>query len=71
MFWVTINPLNDRMKYVNIYIIQIYAPTSTADEVIVKFYEYLHEMIAEISYSNVLYVMGDCNKTVGIKRRTK
>ena len=64
---------NDRMisvrsqgKPFNITVIQIYAPTSNAEEAEVeRFYEDLQELVEQTSKKDVLFMIGDWNAKVG------
>ena len=64
---------NDRMicvrlqgKPFNITVIQVYAPTSNAEESEVEqFYEYLQELLDLTPYKDVLFIIGDWNAKVG------
>ena len=67
------NPKNDRMisvrfqgKPFNITVIQVYAPTSKAEEAEVKeFYEDLQDLLEITPQKDVLFIIGDWNATVG------
>ena len=67
---------NDRMisvhsqdKPFNTTVIQVYAPTSNAEEVKVEwFYEYLHDLLELTPQNNVPFIIGDRNAKVGVKR---
>ena len=67
------NLKNDRMisvrfqsKSLNITVIQVYAPTSNAEEAEVKrFYEDLQDLLELISPKYVLFIIGDWNAKVG------
>ena len=67
------NLKNDRMisvrfqgKPFNIMVIQVYAPTSNAEEVEVeRFYEYLQDLIELTSKKDVLFIIWDWNAKVG------
>ena len=53
-------------KPVNMTVLQIYAPTSTAEEEeMQEFYEKVQHVVDEIPRGYVLYVIGDCNAKVG------
>ena len=53
-------------KPFNIMVIQVYAPTSNAEEVEVKwFYEDLQDLLEITSKKDVLFIIGDCNAKVG------
>ena len=64
---------NDRMisvrfqgKPFNITVIQVYAPTSNAEEAEVEwFYEDLHNLLELIPEKDVLFIIGDWNAKVG------
>ena len=64
---------NDRMisvhfrgKPFNITIIQVYAPTSNAEEAEVeRFYEYLQDVLELTPQKDVLFIIGDWNAKVG------
>ena len=61
------NLKNDRMisvhfqgKPFNITVIQVYAPTSNAEEALVKwFYEDLQDLLEQTPQKDVLFIMGD------------
>ena len=67
------NLTNDRMisvrfqgKPFNITVIQVYAPTSNAEEAKVeRFYEDLQELLELTSPKDVLFIIGDWNAKVG------
>ena len=67
------NPVSDRIatirlqyKPVNMTVLQVYAPTSTAEEEVMKeFYEKVQHVVDEIPRGDVLYVIGDWNAKVG------
>ena len=67
------NLKNDRMisvyfqsKPFNITVIQVYAPTSNAEEAEVElFYEDLQDLLELTPKKDVLFVIGDCNAKVG------
>ena len=67
------NPISDRLisirlqaNPVNISLIQVYAPTSTADgEEIGSFYHELQETINKIPRRDITFIMGDFNAKVG------
>ena len=67
------NLKNDRMisvcfqgKPVNIRVIQVYAPTSNAEEAEVEFfYEDLQDLLELTSKKDVLFIIGDWNAKVG------
>ena len=53
-------------KLFNITVIQVYAPTSNADETEVElFYEDLQDLLELISKKDVLFIIGDWNTKVG------
>ena len=53
-------------KPFNITIIQVYAPTSNAEEADVeRFYEDLQDLLELISKNDVLFIIGDWNAKVG------
>ena len=53
-------------KPFNITLIQVYAPTSNADEVEVeRFYEDLQDLLELTPKKDVLFIIGDCNAKVG------
>ena len=64
---------NDRMisvrfqgKPFNIMVIQVYAPTSNADEAAVEqFYEDLQDLLELTSKKDILFIIGDRNAKVG------
>ena len=52
-------------KSFNIMVIQVYAPTSNAEEAEVEqFYEDLQDLLQLISPNNVLFIIGDWNAKV-------
>ena len=67
------NPVNDRIisirfhcKPLNLTVIQVYAPTSTADDAdIEEFYEQLQQLFDETPNGDMTYIMGDLNAKVG------
>ena len=67
------NLKNDRMIYVcfqgktfNITVIQVYAPTSNAEEAEVEqFYENLRDLLEPTPKKDVLFIIGDWNAKVG------
>ena len=67
------NLKNDRMtsvhfqgKPLNIRVIQVYAPTSNAEEAKVEwFYEDLQDLLELTPQKNVLFIIGDWNEKVG------
>ena len=67
------NLKNDRMisvhfqgKPFNITVIQVYAPTSNAEEAEVeRFYEDLQDLLELTPPKDVLFIIGDCNAKVG------
>ena len=67
------NPVSDRIatirlqcKPVNMTVLQVYAPTSTAEEGdMEEFYEKVQHVVDEIPRGDVLYVIGDWNAKVG------
>ena len=53
-------------KPFNITVIQVYAPTSNAEEVEVeRFYEDLQDLLELTPKRDVLFTIGDCNAKVG------
>ena len=64
---------NDRMmsvcfqgKWINITVIQVYAPTSNAEEAEVEqFYEDLQDLIKQTPQKDALFIIGDWNAKVG------
>ena len=53
-------------KPFNITVIQVYAPTSNAEEVVVeRFYEDLQDLLELTAKKDVLFIMGDWNAKVG------
>ena len=53
-------------KPFNITVIQVYAPTSNAEEAEVKqFYEELQDLLGLIPKEDVLFIVGDWNAKVG------
>ena len=66
------NPVNDRIitiriraKPTNITCIQIYAPTSTADDDVITFYDTLQQTVDEVNRRDMVVLMGDFNAKVG------
>ena len=67
------NVKNDRMisvhlqgKPLNTTVIQVYAPTSNAEEAEVeRFYEYLQDLLELTPKKDVLVILGDWNAKVG------
>ena len=50
----------------NIMVIQVYAPTSNADEPEVeRFYEDIRDLLELTPKKDVLFIIGDCNAKVG------
>ena len=72
------NLKNDRMIYVcfqgktfNITVIQVYAPTSNAEEAEVEqFYENLRDLLEPTPKKDVLFIIGDWNAKVGSQEIT-
>ena len=72
------NLKNDRMisvcfqeKPFNITVIQVYAPTSNAEEAEVeRFYEVLQDLLELTPRKDVLFIIGDWNAKVGSQRDT-
>ena len=55
-------------KPLNITVIQVYAPTSNAEEAEIKwFYEDLQDILKLTTPNDVLFFIGDCNAKVGSK----
>ena len=53
-------------KSFNITVIQVYAPTSNAEEAEVEqFYEYLQDLLELAPKKDVLFIIGDWNAKVG------
>ena len=53
-------------KPFNITVIQVYAPTSNAEEAAVEqFYEDLQDLLEQRPKKNVLFIIGDWNAKVG------
>ena len=53
-------------KSFNITVIQVYAPTSNAEEAEVEwFYEELQDLLEPTPQKYVLFIIGDCNAKVG------
>ena len=53
-------------KPLNITVIQVYAPTSNAEETEVeRFYEDLHDLLEWTPQKDVLFIIGDWNAKVG------
>ena len=66
------NLKNDRMisvcfqgKPFNITVIQVYAPTSNAEEKVERFYEDLQDLLERTHKKDVLFIIGDWNAKVG------
>ena len=67
------NPINDRMmsfrlqaKPINLTIIKVYAPTSTAnDDDIDEFYTQLQDTLDKASKRDIVMLMGDFNAKIG------
>ena len=58
-------------KPINITVIQVYAPTSNAEEVEVEwFYEELQDLLELTSKKYVLFIIGDWNAKVGSQEGT-
>ena len=56
-------------KPFNIMVIQVYAPTSNAEDAEVEqFYEDLQDLLELTPKTDVLFIMGDWNAKVDIKR---
>ena len=56
-------------KLFNITVHQVYAPTSNAEEAEVeRFYEDLQDLLELTSKTDVLFIIGDWNAKVGIKK---
>ena len=51
-------------KPFNITVIQVYAPTTNAEEA-EQFYEDLQDLLELTSKKDVLFIIGDCNAKVG------
>ena len=72
------NLKNDRMisvrfqgKPFNIMVIQVYAPTSNAEEPEVeRFYENIQDLLELTPPKNVLFIIGDWNAKVGSQKNT-
>ena len=67
-----LNPVSDRIatirlqyKPVNLTVLQVYAPSSTAEEEMEKLYQKASHVVDEIRRGDVLYVIGDWNAKVG------
>ena len=55
-------------KPFNIMVIQVYDPTSNAEEAQVEwFYEDLQDLLELTPQKDVLFIIGDCNAKVGIQ----
>ena len=60
------NSVRFRGEPFNIMVIQIYAPTSNAEEAKVEqFYEDLQDLLELTPKKDVLFIIGDCNAKVG------
>ena len=58
-------------KPFNIIVIQVYAPTSNAEEAEVeRFYEDLQDLLELTSQKDALFIIGDWNATVGSQEIT-
>ena len=58
-------------KPFNITVIQVYTPTSNAEEAEVEqFYEHLQDLLELTPPKNVLFIIGDWNAKVECKRNT-
>src|SRR5574340_1172194 len=77
--WIVVHGCNvkkDRMisvrlqgKPFNITVIQVYAPTSNAEEAEVEwFYEDLQDLLELTTKKDVLFIIGDWNAKVGVKK---
>ena len=56
-------------KHFNITVIQVYVPTSNAEEAEVElFYEDLQDLLELTPKKDVLFIIGDRNAKVGVKR---
>ena len=56
-------------KPFNITVIQAYATTSNAEEAEVEwFYEDLQDLLELTPKKDILFIMGDCNAKVGIRK---
>ena len=56
-------------KPFNITVIQVYAPTSNAEQAEVeRFYEDLQDLLELTLKKDILFIMGDCNAKVGIRK---
>ena len=56
-------------KPFNITVIQVYAPTSNAEEAVIeRFYEDLQDLLELTPKKDVLFIIGDWNAKAGIKR---
>ena len=70
------NLKNDRMisihfqgKPFNITVIQVYAPTSNAEEAeVAQFYEDLQDLLEQTPKKDVLFIIGDWNAEVEVKK---
>ena len=54
-------------KPFNITVIQVYAPTSNAEEA-EQFYEDLQDLLELTLKKDILFIMGDCNAKVGCQK---
>ena len=52
-------------KPFNITVIQVYAPTSNAEEKVERFYEDLQDLLERTHKKDVLFIIGDWNAKVG------
>ena len=59
-------------KPFNITVIQVYAPTSNAEEAeIERFYEDLQDLLELTPQKDVLFIIGECNAKVGSQETPK
>ena len=65
------NSLHFQGKPFNITVIQVYAPTSNAEEAeLERFYEDLQDLLELTPKKDVLFIIGDCNAKVGSRETT-
>ena len=56
-------------KLFNITVIQVYAPTSNTEEAEVEqFYEDLQDLLELTPQKEILFIIGDCNTKVEVKK---
>ena len=55
----------DMIEHSNITVIQVYAPTSNAEDEVERFYEDLQDLLELTPKKDVLFILGDWNAKVG------